>query len=162
MTINAEQLLRSPRTAQVLRPAAGHEVVYGTTGSGKTTRVKKLLAEDQKAGREIWIIDSTGTDQPDWDGKAHRYARNVTEARDLLTELLDIARHDAWSRRPTTITIEGAQHMLRDYECRRLVERTLSDARGYNVRFRMVVQTLHLTSFGESVVIRSAVLGGAA
>lgn len=152
-------------TAQLLRSTAGHEVVHGTTGSGKTTRVKKLLAEDKANGREAWVIDpQDGMSLPEWDGKASRFATDLGDAWALLGELLDIARYDAFSHPPLTVTIETAQNVFGDRSCRRLAEKTLDkldEVGGDRIRFRVVVNTLDLGSFGYSETIRSALTDGA-
>jgi len=161
MQLRAEQIMRSPRTAQLLRSAAGHEVVYGTTGSGKTHWVKQLLADDEANGREVWVIDPIGgTSLPEWRDRAARFAKGVEEAPALLAPLAAPVQRDA-TLRPATLTIECANWVLDDSLCRALVEQVLSEARGRDIRVRLIVNTLNLTSFGGSLTIRTSVLGNA-
>lgn len=147
-------------TAQLIHSPHGHELVHGTTGSGKTTQVRKLLADDLANGREVWVIDPLGTELPDWQDKAHRYANDITGAEEILVDLLHAIRYDAWSRRPLTVTIDTATEVLRSHVCRRLVEDALAEARGRAIRLRLVVNTLLLPSFGDSQAIRAKLVDG--
>ena len=148
-------------TAQLLRSPQGHEVVHGPTGSGKTTLVKQLIADDEANGREILVIDPLGVSLPEWRDRAHRYAHDMCGADEILTDLVHAVQYDAWSRRPLVVTLDPATRVLEDLSCRRLVEEAVTEARGRDIRLRMVVNSLLLPGFGYSETIRAAVLDDA-
>lgn len=78
------------------RPGSGpvHDLVTGSTDSGKSTAVSELLAEERHALTEegehlivSWVIDPQGgMSFPDWQRNVGKYARTMAEARDMLRE----------------------------------------------------------------------------
>lgn len=152
-------------TAVAIRTAAGHEVIYGITGSGKTTKTKKRITEDIGEDRCAWIVDVDGQSLPHEEDRADFYVATIEGARRLIRNAgLDPRR--GWSParrrlpapRPLTVTVERAQRVLSDQDCRRYMERLLREAGKMDIRVRLIVNTLDLASFGGSEQIRAAVV----
>lgn len=154
-------------TAKITRSAAGHEVIYGPVGCGKTFKAKERIDEDIRNDRSVWIIDLDGQSLPSELDLAGEPATTVEEARRLLDAAQGIRRRGLFGRRrrsaatpsPITVTIEEAPRVLADPVCRRRMETLLKDAEKYRVRVRLVVRSLALESFGGSDLIRSAFVG---
>jgi hypothetical protein len=131
--------------------ADSHEVIYGPTACGKTTLARKRIAEDRQLGIATWVIDPF-TNLPEERDRADRYASTFTEARKLLKETSD--------HQPLSLTIEVANQVLGDADCRDLTEQVLRCDREQKVRLRLIVNELSLGSFGYSERIREAVTEG--
>lgn len=75
------------------RPGSGpvHTLIAGSTDAGKSRTVDQLLCEERHSGViASQIIDPQGGQSlPDWQGNVEDYARNITEARALLTRARD-------------------------------------------------------------------------
>jgi hypothetical protein len=174
------------------RPGSGpvHTLIAGSTDAGKSRTVDQLLAEERHSGVIVsQIIDPQGGQSlPDWQGNVHDYARNITEARALLTRAKDRmrARNDLlagirWvdelgrqrkgigqftpgdprhGLKMLSITIDEAQSILKDQICRELVEDMIAMSRKCGIKFRLITQVPLLSSLGGSMAIRDAVAAG--
>lgn len=174
------------------RPGSGpvHTLIAGSTDAGKSRTVDQLLAEERHSGVVVsQIIDPQGGQSlPDWQGNVQNYARNITEARQLLTHARDrmysrnallagIPWVDGMGRNRTgiaeftpgdprhglkmlSITIDEAQTVLADAVCRALVEEMIAMSRKCGIKFRLITQVPLLSSLGNSMAIRDAVAAG--
>jgi hypothetical protein len=174
------------------RPESGpvHTLIAGSTDAGKSRTVDQLLAEERHSGVIVsQIIDPQGGQSlPDWQGHVNAYARNLTDARVLLTRARDrmYARNallagirwvDDRGRERTgigqftpgdprhglkllSITIDEAQTVLADPACRALVEEMIAMSRKCGIKFRLITQVPLLSSLGNSMAIRDAVAAG--
>lgn len=174
------------------RPDSGpvHDLISGSTDSGKSRTVEQLLAEERHSGLIIsQVIDPQGgASLPDWQNHVNKYARTILEARELLTTARDrmYARNalmaslkwtDERGRRRQgigqftpgdprhglkmlSITIDEAQKVLADAVCCALVEEMIAMTRKCGIKFRLVTQVPLLGSLGNSMVIRDAVAAG--
>lgn len=167
-----------------------HDLISGSTDSGKSRTVEQLLAEERHSGLIIsQVIDPQGgASLPDWQNHVNRYARTILEARELLSDARDrmYARNalmaalewtDERGRRRQgigqftpgdprhgllmlSITIDEAHKVLGDPICCALVEEMIAMTRKCGIKFRLVTQVPLLGSLGNSMVIRDAVAAG--
>jgi hypothetical protein len=174
------------------RPGEGpvHSLIAGSTGSGKSVAVSQLLAEERHSGVIVsWVIDPQGGQSlPDWQDSAGEFARNIVEARELLTRARDrMYRRNAfmssirWTddqgreRRGIaeftpmdprhllpmlSITIDEAQTVLKDKICKALVEEMIGMSRKCGIKFRLITQVPLIGSLGNSQPIKDAVVAG--
>lgn len=155
-----------------------HDVFYGPVGSGKTSLARTYLEEDDIArkGVETWVIDPFLA-MPECQAKVERYVRES----DDIDELLEFLLAETFSRAELlaglqfaeftvgddrhdlpliSVTIEAADHVFQTFRRMHKVEQTMRMARRAGIKFRLIVPTLLLSSFGGSEVIRSSVLNG--
>lgn len=174
------------------RPGSGpiHDLISGSTDSGKSTAVGQLLAEELHSGVIVsWVIDPQGgMSLPDWQNSVDRYARNIAEARDLLKEGRDrmYARGDMlgalkWTDekgRPRpgvgsftpgdprhglmmlSITIDEADRVLKDADCRQYVEEMVNMSRKTGIKLRLVSHVPLMAGIGNSQDIADGVKSG--
>lgn len=174
------------------RPDSGpvHTLISGSTDSGKSRTVDQLLIEERHSGViTSQVIDPQGGQSlPDWQNQVDRYARNIAEARELLTDakarmyarnalLAAVEWTDGMGRARMgvgqftpgdprhglnllSITIDEAQTVLADPICRQLVEEMIAMSRKCGIKFRLITQVPLLGSLGNSMVIRDAVAAG--
>lgn len=174
------------------RPDSGpvHDLISGSTDSGKSRTVEQLLAEERHSGVIIsQVIDPQGgASLPDWQNHVNRYSRTILESRDLLRDARDrmygrnaLMAALEWTDdrgrkrqgigqftpgdprhglKMLSITIDEAQKVLADDVCRALVEEMIGMSRKCGIKFRLVTQVPLLTSLGNSMVIRDAVAAG--
>jgi hypothetical protein len=157
---------------------ASHDVFYGPVGSGKTGLARTYMEEDDisQEGVAVWVVDPFLA-LAESQGKVDRYARDFEDIDDLLADLLPVtftrAEHlanlgmlkfaigDKRHEMPLiSVTIADADHVLRDARRARAVEQTMRMSRRAGIKFRLIVPSLLITSFGCSEVIRSSVLNG--
>lgn len=157
-----------------------HELIYGTTGSGKTDLVREYLSEEiADEHGETWIVDPHMA-LPEFAGLADKYAPSMKEARRLVRLLhaemrdrgaklaeLGVADFEAGDPRHNlpviVVTVEEAAQVLADREVRAVMERIVQDARQVGVVARLVASSKDrptLAAFGNSEVIRSSVANG--
>lgn len=157
-----------------------HELIYGTTGTGKTETVRQHLAEEIAAeGAETWVIDPRMA-LPEFAGLADKYAMTRDEVRKLMGQILGelhyragklaalgVVAFEAGDPRHglplIVVTVEETRQVLADPEVRAVMERAVQEGRKVGVVARLVVSSKDrpaLASFGGSEVIRSSVLNG--
>jgi hypothetical protein len=174
------------------RPGSGpvHDLISGSTDSGKSRTVEQLLAEERHSGVIVsHLIDGKGgTSLPDWADAVDEYATTLEEARALLTKdrnrmylRMSILKTCKWvddkgrNRKGLSqftpgdprhglpmlsITIDEAQNILPDPVCRALVEEMIGMARSCGIKFRLITPVPLLPSLGNSMIIRDAVAAG--
>jgi hypothetical protein len=150
-----------------------NEVISGPKGSGKSRRIRELLIEEHKDPTvESWLIDP-GLCQPLAGQKAARSAHTCDEIRELFAALLAdaddrarilgelgvvefIARDPRHDLPLISLTIEDADHVLKDPQVVPIAEQIAGVARKVGIRLRVAVQDTTLDNFGGSVLLRSA------
>lgn len=89
---------------QHFKPNSGpvHTLIAGTTDSGKSTTVGRLLLGERRSGMIVsMVIDpQLGQSLPEWQDVVHTYARGIDEARTLLLKARNrmYARNDQLSK----------------------------------------------------------------
>ena len=131
-----------------------HDVIVGQAGPTRQRVVSDHLAADVAHSTAGTLMIDVHITHTHW---AYFSAKSLDNARRLLDDAL--ARKANERGRLLVITIEGAEQVLKVASCRRLVEQILRD-KGLGIKFRLVVPSLDLSSFGNSKVIRDEVITG--
>jgi DNA segregation ATPase FtsK/SpoIIIE-like protein len=167
-----------------------HDLISGTTGSGKSETTTMLVTEELNSGLVVpWVIDpQSGQSLPDLQNTVEKFARNILEARELLRDAVMrmFARNEfmaslKWvdergrerqglgSFTPgdprhglpiISITIDEAHMVLSDPECKASVEILGAMSRKCGLKIRLITQVPLLSSLGGSMAIRDAVASG--
>lgn len=164
-----------------------HDLIAGTTDSGKSRLCDQLLALERHSGLVTsWVIDpQSGQSLPDWVSAVDWFAPSVEEGLRLLRAARAVMyarnRHlarVAWvddkgrTRRGRTsfdprlampllsITIEEAHRVLAVDSARKLAEEIAVMSRKCGIKLRFVVQVPLLDQLGGSSTLRDMLAGG--
>jgi hypothetical protein len=165
-----------------------HDLISGTTGSGKSRCLDLLLATSRAAGGLIvdWVIDpQNGQSLPDWQDEVDWFAAGVDDGKKLLKAARSVmySRNQRLSRQEwvdergktrrgvksftatpdmplLVVTIEEAHAVLNDKESLAIVEDMSKMARKCGIKVRLVTQVPTLSQLGGSNVLRSMVASG--
>jgi hypothetical protein len=172
-------------------PGSGpwHDLISGTTRSGKSRLLDLLLAESRNTGGYMvdWVIDpQNGQSLPDWQDEVDWFASGVDEGMRMLraAKAVMYARNRFLSKVPWTdergkakrgvkgftpgieglpqlnITIDEAHAILADKEAVAIVEELGKMGSKCGIKLRLVTQVPTLSQLGNSNVIRSMVASG--
>jgi hypothetical protein len=165
-----------------------HDLISGTTGSGKSRLLDLLLATSRASGGLIvdWVLDpQNGQSLPDWQeevdwfasgvdegmrmlraARSLMYARNRTLAKQEWVDGRGRTRKGVKAFTPTpdmpllVLTIEEAHAVLNDDEAKTIVEDIAKMGRKCGIKVRLVTQVPTLSQLGNSNVLRSMVASG--
>jgi hypothetical protein len=165
-----------------------HDLISGTTGSGKSRLLDLLLATSRASGGLIvdWVLDpQNGQSLPDWQeevdwfasgvdegmrmlraARSVMYARNRTLAKQEWVDGRGRTRKGVKAFTPTpdmpllVLTIEEAHAVLNDDEAKTIVEDIAKMGRKCGIKVRLVTQVPTLSQLGNSNVLRSMVASG--
>lgn len=152
-------------------PRTTHELIHGDLGTGKTGLTKVMLNDDITYGFDNRVVDPFVA-LPEYANRVAQFARtpdNIDELlASLLADTLTRAEHvaslgiegfdiddDRHGLGLVSVTIEAADDVLRNARRARMVEQTMRMSRRAGVRFRLVVPSLSIASFGCSELIRA-------
>lgn len=164
-----------------------HDLIAGTSGSGKSGLVNQLLAEERHSGfmTSVFIDPQQGQSAPDWPQNVHRFAGDAETGTELLqaVEQAMYARNEFLANREwvdgkgrrrrgvnkwtlgcglplMVVTIEEAHAVLDDPVAAQSVERIAKMARKCGIKLRLIVQDPSVGQLGNSRVLRSQLTGG--
>lgn len=164
-----------------------HDLIAGTTDSGKSRLLDQLLAAERHSGLAVsWVIDpQRGQSLPDWvDGvdwfavsveegvRMLRAARDVMYARNAHLARIEWIDEQGRKRRgkgffdPSpdmpllSVTIEEAHRVLAVPEAKQMAEEIAIMSRKCGIKLRLVVQVPLLDQLGGSATLRDMVASG--